>query len=84
MIIMKRVGEKRVHSFLSHLSLFYYHYQIEIGWGIIKKGITVPKRENCTRLAETHITRAFQRYLFSLTRKGRNLSKLVACFKFHT
>jgi hypothetical protein len=34
--------------------------------------------------AESLITRAFQRYLFSLTRKGRNLSKLVACFKFHT
>ena len=44
-------------------------------------GITVPKRENCTRLAESPIKQAFQRYLFSLTRKGRNLSKLVACNK---
>ncbi len=34
--------------------------------------------------AESHVQEAFQRYLFSFIRKGRNLSKLVACFKFHT
>jgi hypothetical protein len=34
--------------------------------------------------AESLIHQGFERYLFSLTRKGRNLSKLVACFKFQT
>ncbi|MTJ55963.1 recombinase XerD [Anabaena sp. UHCC 0253] len=34
--------------------------------------------------AESFIHQGFERYLFSLTRKGRKLSKLVACFKFQT